>query len=250
MLKKFNCEIFMEHSSKIHFLKLNNEFSKIIEASFSSENSSKISELFHFVDDLNIWHGILKNKVDTTILVSAIKEYEFSFQAVLNGQYRYAFTAQRYFLEQVGRYIYLSTNELYLRHWKLGIKDIAWGTIVDKDNGIFSKIFIRAFYSEVEEQGAHILTLASKLYRETSEYIHGNFNKVIDMPERLDFDNILLDQWLSFVETTKFITVFLLSVRFLKELTKVELEKIEDNIRDELGGMEEFIEEFNLLFKC
>ena len=157
---------------------------------------------------MNIWHGILKNKVDTTILVSAIKEYEFSFQAVLNGQYRYAFTAQRYFLEQVGRYIYLSTNELYLRHWKLGIKDIAWGTIVDKDN------------------------------------------KVIDMPERLDFDNILLDQWLSFVETTKFITVFLLSVRFLKELTKVELEKIEDNIRDELGGMEEFIEEFNLLFKC
>lgn len=233
----------MGYGSKSHFIQLNEQFLKIIEASFSSDKSSKISELFHFLDDLNTWHGLIESKEDTTILVSAIKEYEFSFQAALNGQYRYAFTAQRYFLEQICRYIYLSTNELYLRHWKLGIRDISWGSIVDKDTGVFSKMFIRAFYSEVEDEGGHILTLASKLYRETSEYIHGNFDKVIDMPVKLGFDNILLEKWLEFVETSKFITVFLLTVRFSKEFNHSELCKVIDNVRDELGG----IDEFNLL---
>jgi hypothetical protein len=234
----------MEQGSKSHFIQLNKEFSNIIEASFSSENSPKISELFHFIDDLNVWYEILKSKEDTTILVSAIKEYEFSFQAALNGQYRYAFTAQRYFLEQICRYIYLSTNELDLRHWKLGLKDISWGSLVDKDNGIFSKTFIRAFYNEVEGEGTHMITLSSKLYRETSEYIHGNFNKVVDMPAQLGFDPLLLNKWLEFVETSKFITVFLLTTRFSKDFSRTELDEIEDNVRDELGG----IEDFNFLF--
>jgi hypothetical protein len=234
----------MEQGCKGHFIKLNNEFSNVIEASFTSDNASKISELFHFFDDLNVWYDSLKGTVDTTLLMSAIKEYEFSFQAALNGQYRYAYTAQRYFLEQICRFIYLSTNELYLRHWKLGLKDISWGSIVDKENGIFSKIFIRAFYSEVEEEGAHMTTLSAKLYRETSEYIHGNFDKIVDMPVQLGFDNDLLIKWLDSVETSKFITVFLLAVRFSKELDETELSKVEDCIKDELGG----IEDFNLLF--
>jgi len=234
----------MEQVSKSHFIQLNNEFSKTIEASFSSENSSRISELFQFIDDLNLWYEILKNKVDTTILVSAITEYEFSFQAVLNGQYRYAFTAQRYFLEQICRYIYLSTNELDLRHWKLGLKDISWSFLIDKDNGIFSKTFIRAFYNEVEGEGTHMITLSSKLYRETSEYIHGNFNKVVGMPPQLSFEPLLLNKWLDFVETSKFITVFLLAIRFSKDFSNTELDKIGDNIKEELGG----IEDFNFLF--
>ena len=126
----------------------------------------------------------------------------------------------------------------------MGLKDIAWGSLIDKDNGIFSKTFIRAFYNEVEGEGTHMITLSSKLYRETSEYIHGNFNKVVDMPAQLDFDPLLLNKWLEFVETSKFITVFLLTIRFSKDLSRTELVKIEDNVRDELGG----IEDFNLLF--
>jgi|26BtaG_2_1085354.scaffolds.fasta_scaffold37937_2 hypothetical protein len=74
----------MEQGCKTHFSMLNQEFSNVINLSFSSENSSKISELFHFLEDLNIWHNLVKDKEDTTILLSAIKEYEFSFQAALN----------------------------------------------------------------------------------------------------------------------------------------------------------------------
>lgn len=234
----------MEQGCKEHFTALNREFSAVIESSFSSEKAQMISDHFQFIDDLNAWYEILQEKEDTTILLSAIKEYEFSFQAVLNGQYRYAFIAQRYFLEQVCRFIYLSTNELHLRHWKLGIKDISWGSLVDKENGIFSKIFIRAFFDEVENEGEHMITLSSKLYRESSEFIHGNFDKMADMPDKIDFDEMLLGKWLDFVETSKFVALFVLLVRFSKEFSAEELGMIEDMTKEELGG----IEEFNQLF--
>lgn len=235
----------MEQGCKTHFSTLNQEFSNVIEQSFSSEKSVKITELFQFIDDLNVWYELLESKEDTTILISAIKEYEFGFQAALNGQYRYAYAAQRYFLEQICRFIYLSTNELHLRHWKLGIRDISWASLIDEEDGIFSKVFIRAFYDEVEEEGKHMISLSSKLYRETSEFIHGNFSKVTVMPSKINFDETLLDKWLDFVETSKFLTVFLLSVRFSKGLNSSELNLIEDMVKDELGG----IEEFNILFE-
>jgi len=235
----------MEQGCKTYFSTLNQEFSNVIEQSFSSDKSVEITELFQFIDDLNVWYELLRNKEDTTILLSAIKEYEFGFQAALNGQYRYAYAAQRYFLEQICRFIYLSTNELYLRHWKLGIRDISWSSLIDEQDGIFSKLFIRAFYDEVEEEGKHMISLSSKLYRETSEFIHGNFNKVEGMPSRIGFDDTLLNKWLKLVETNKFLTIFLLTVRFSKQLNSSELNLIEDMIKDELGG----IEEFNILFE-
>ena len=115
---------------------------------------------------------------------------------------------------------------------------------VDKENGVFSKIFIRAFYEEVENEGEHMITLSSKLYRESSEFIHGNFEKISEVPDKIGFDEILLGKWLDFVETSKFVAIFLLLVRFSKELDVEELGKIEEMTKDELGG----IEEFNLLF--
>ena len=234
----------MEQNCKEHFSVLNTQFAGVIDSSFSSELAAKISELFQFIDDLNTWLELLKDKEDTTILLSAIQEYEFGFQAVLNGQYRYAFIAQRYFLEQICRFIYLSTNELHLRHWKLGLRDISWGSLTDKENGIFSKNFIRAFYPEVESEGIYLITLVSKLYRESSEFIHGNYNKISDLPDKIVFDATLLEKWLDSIETSKFVSLFLIFMRFSKSIDKCDLQKIEDMAADELGG----IIEFNLLF--
>lgn len=234
----------MEKGCKEHFSGLNKQFASVIDSSFSSEHAGKISELFQFIDDLNTWLELLNEREDTTILLSAIKEYEFGFQAVLNGQYRYAFIAHRYFIEQICRFIYLSTNELHLRYWKLGLRDISWRTLVDEENGIFSKTFIRAFYPEVEAEGMHLITLVGKLYRESSEFIHGNFNKISDLPDKIAFDTVLLEKWLDSIETSKFISAFLLFMRFSKSLDQHELHRIEDMATEELSG----IEDFRLLF--
>lgn len=234
----------MDKNCKEHFTNLNLQFSKIIDESFSSEHSAKLIELFQFADDLNIWADLLADSTDCTILISAIQEFELGFQAVLSGQYRYSFIAQRFFLEQICRFIQLSSNELYLRHWKLGLRDISWGTLVDKDNGIFSKVFIRAFYTEVESEGDHLMTIASKLYRESSEFIHGNFNKIEELPNSIEFNYSLMKKWIEFMETSKFITLFLLFMRFSKGLCHEKVSQVEEMAKEELGG----IVEFNLLF--
>jgi hypothetical protein len=64
------------------------------------------------------------------------------------------------------------------------------------------------------------------------------------MPDKIDFDEVLLGKWLDFVETSKFVALFVLLVRFSKEFSVEELGMIEDMTKEELGG----IEEFNQLF--
>lgn len=227
-----------------HFLSLNARYGEIVQLSFNSVHESSLTSLFQFVDDLTLWQAMLECRADTTILVSAIKEYELGFQAAVCGQYRYAFIAHRYFIEQMCRFIYLSTNELHLRHWKLGLRDVSWGALADKENGIFSKIFIRAFYPEIDDEGVHILTIVSKLYRESSEFVHGNFNKISAIPDQIEFNIEMLSKWLEFMGTSKFIALFLLFMRFAKDINCVDIHKLEDMAREELSG----IDGFNLLF--
>lgn len=234
----------MGTNCKEHFLNLNAQFGQVIGDSFSSDLGHRLIELFQFSDDLSVWTELLSDETDCTILISAIQEFELGFQAVVSGQYRYSFIAQRYFLEQICRFIYLSTNELHLRHWKLGLRDISWGSLVDKESGIFSKVFIRAFYSEVESEGDHLVTIASKLYRESSEFIHGNFNKIEELPSSIEFHPSLLGRWMDFMETSKFVSLFLLFMRFSKDIGRQDIGKIEEMAKEELGG----IVEFNLLF--
>jgi len=228
-----------------HFLELNTSFGKIINFSFNSTFKSSLSNLFQFVDDLILWQSMLESRIDTTIFVSAIKEYELGFQAAVCGQYRYAFTAHRYFIEQMCRFIYLSTNELYLRQWKLGLRDVSWGEFTDKEKGIFSKIFIRAFYPEIDNEGDHVLKITSKLYRESSEFVHGNFDKIRSIPDQIEFNQEILSKWIDFMETSKFIVLFLLFMRFSKDITSADIHKLEDMSREELCG----IEGFSLLFQ-
>lgn len=234
----------MENHSKEHFANLNRKIGRVIDESFASEHGATLTELFQFSEDLNVWLELLSDRTDRTILVSAVQEFELGFQAVVGGQYRYAFIAQRYFLEQICRFIYLSTNELHLRHWKLGLRDISWGALADKENGILSKVFIRAFYPEVEVEGEHLITIASKLYRESSEFIHGNFNKLEELPSNIEFNSSLVARWIDFMGTCKLVALFLLFMRFSKDIDKQNIARIEDMAKEELGG----IEEFNLLF--
>lgn len=230
----------MENRCKSHFLELNQNAASVIEASFQSDERNRIAENYDLINDLSKWVEIIQGKSDVTILKSAIAEYEFSFQAALAGQYRYCFLGQRYFLEQVCRFIFLSTNELYLRHWKMGMKDVSWGSLVDIDNGIFAKIFIRAFFEEVEDEGRHMISMSTKLYRESSEFIHGNYKTITTDARANGFNEGLLSSWLDAIESSKFVALFLLMMRFSKELKKEELAKIEESVRDELGGIEAF----------
>lgn len=234
----------MVNRSKEYFSSLNKIYGEIIEETFQTKSEAGLSEMFQFTEDLSLWHEVLMKQVDTTLFISAIKEYEIGFQAAVSGQYRFAFVANRYFVEQICKFIFLSSNEYLLRLWKKGMRDVGWSTIIDIENGIFSQNYIRAFYPEVDTEGKHLQQLVSTLYRETSEFVHGNFSKIDGLPTNLELNQELLEKWIENVKTAKFIVIFLLCMRFSKDLNKDEKERLEDCIREELCG----IDEFNLLF--
>ncbi|EDX85901.1 hypothetical protein S7335_3604 [Synechococcus sp. PCC 7335] len=83
-------------------------------------------------------------------------------------------------------------------------------------------------------------SISKKAYREASEFIHGNFHKIAILPEKVEIDLELLSKWLDLVEINKLITVFVLAVRFSKDLNEEEFGKIEETMKDELGSIEPF----------
>jgi hypothetical protein len=47
---------------------------------------------------------------------------------------------------------YFSANELHLRQWLCGERDIVWSALIDSESGVLSKQFVRAFYEELTEE--------------------------------------------------------------------------------------------------
>jgi len=83
------------------------------------------------------------------------------------------------------------------------------------------------------------------LYRESSEFVHGNFEKVHAMPDQIKYQPEMLKKWLEYMETSKLIALFLLFMRFSKDLSQDDISKVEAMAQDELCG----IDGFNCLFQ-
>ncbi len=81
----------------------------------------------------------------------------------------------RQFFEYMLFAILLSTNDYCYKLWKIGRFDMSWTQIVDEQNGIFGKQFIGVYAEELDEtKSSELLTIAKIIYRECSEYVHGN----------------------------------------------------------------------------
>jgi hypothetical protein len=116
--------------------------------------------------------------------VRARREYrlfELAFKLLGDGlcqvacaNYRLAFFCLRSFLESSTAAIKFSAFEFELRNWELGKRDILWGNLSNDDIGVYSKNFASAFFPPLQEETKHYAGLASRAYRECSEYVHGN----------------------------------------------------------------------------
>ena len=113
--------------------------------------------------------------------------------------------------------IHMSSNDFYFRRWKAGQEDMKWAAITDGNTGIFSKSFIRAYAPEFEERSAELNGIASNVYRECSEYIHGNYSKLNCLPGQNKFSQDMLSQYISRFQSISYLLSVALVIRF-KEL--------------------------------
>jgi len=204
--------------------------------SFSDEEKIKVIGKSHsFIDDYNSWLSVLSEKPEYYILQIAIREYQTALLANVLGLYNLAFTGLRFFFERSLIAVMFSSKELDLRLWEKSERDTYWNEIIDNDAGIFSHRFSRAFFPDLKDECLHYKRMSEKVYRECSEFVHGNIISQKKVPETLIYHQDLSQEWHQKVVTIRSVIFFTFCLRYLNFLKPHQLSKIENCALDEFS---------------
>lgn len=210
--------------------------------SLDEDDMELFSSNHSFIHDFNCWLEILQNRPEYSILKNSIKEFQMSIVSNSLGMYQQAFTGLRFFLERSLVAILFSANEIELNLWKQGERDTYWSEITDDNNGVFSAKFCRAFFTELKDEIPHFKNITLKVYRECSEYVHGNHQVLQKLPETLEYSKEIFNEWNSKADVVKRVILFTLCLRYLKSMNKEEIKKINSSLSDEFKSIYPIIE--------
>lgn len=215
-------------------------FKSQITSTWESSCSEEFSQCFLFVNDFGVWVECLKDIPQSILLKSALNECATANLFCSQGLYKHAMVSLRLCLEHCLFAIHLSANDFYFRRWKAGQEDMKWGAITDPVQGIFSKTFIRAYASEFDERSAELNSIATNVYRECSEYIHGNYSKLNCLPGQSEFNQSMLSQYITYFQNISYLIMVALVIRFKDYiLTNNLLAPLEDSIMHNIGMLPE-----------
>ena len=215
---------------------------EILDKSLQDEDIDLLSSNHSFIFDFSLWLDVLRDRPEISILQNAIKEYQMSILSNNMGLYQQAFMGLRFFLERTLVAILFSANEMELSLWKLGERDTYWSELMDEEKGIFSSKFCRAFFPELKDEIIHFKVVTKKVYRECSEYVHGNqsiFNKI---PNDLGYSVEVFHEWNSKADTIKRVILFAFCLRYLKSLQNENISKVETSLSEEFKTITPIIE--------
>jgi hypothetical protein len=216
---------------------LNASCSEILQTSFAEDKAGLQSAAHNFVGDMEKWIAVLADRPERLLLDAALREYQSGLLSVVLGQYRQAYSALRLFLEQALAAVYFSAHELELRLWMRGKQDIIWNAIaLHEDTGIFSTRYVDSFNPELIDTAIDHREMARKVYRECSEFTHGNFHTHGLLPPSLRFESDVFQAWHDKAETCRLIVVYALCIRYLCVLDdKRSKTMLEAGIMEHLG---------------
>jgi len=207
-------------------------------ASFDPKFGAPNGSSYGFSSDMERWTKCLQGRKENELYASSSREFAVALLSNFHGQYRNGFKSLRLVLELVLQGVLLSANLVALNEWLLNQRDTVWSTIIDRDGGVLSKTFCRAFYPDIAEQAAQLNTIAATLYRELSECIHGNVPNKIPLPNEIAFHEETFLLWHEKAKTVSYVTTFALTMRYLNELGADALEDIKPVVLEQMGHIE------------
>lgn len=218
-----------------YYANLSEKCNDILTESFLLGRDTTVAPSHAFIFDYTNWLEILEERFEHSIYKMAIREYQTALLSNTIGLYNQAFLGLRFFFERTLVAVLFSANEMDLRLWHRGERDTYWQEIIDENNGIFSNKFCRAFFPELKDERIHFQRIAQKVYRECSEYVHGNLGVQSKIPESLGFDEFLFNEWHAKADVMKRVISFCFCLRYLPQLNRDKLRLIESNTLDQLG---------------
>ena len=178
---------------------------------------------------------------DNLLIKEAQEKCIISIVFSAQGLYKEAMITLRQFFEHLLFGIMLSTSDYDYRLWKEGSLDMTWARIIDNEEGLFSKKFIRVYGKDInEERSIELNSIAKNIYRECSEFVHGNYCKLVSISSGFEYDKTQLNFYLDIFNSVKYCVSFALFIRF-RELfdDKHILSRLESIVMDSLGTIPE-----------
>jgi hypothetical protein len=191
---------------------------------------------------------LIQDKYEREMLATVSAQLESGSINVMLGLYRQAFTSLRLAFEMGLGTVYFSLNKLDHFEWMKGNNDIKWGRLIDKDSGVLSKRFSNAFFPELTQYMEAYNERAAMVYRNLSEYVHGNSGTWAQSGIVIKLNPELIKQYFSLLKSVSEIILFTLCCRYLKTIDKEHFDAIEfiptelnhiSPIRELLGGPKE-----------
>jgi hypothetical protein len=220
-------------------LDLKEHYDKISEAARlvrqdSLRNLAPLQAAHSAIDEIRLWQKILGARPEASIFDQIISGLELGLFALVSGLYRQAYGSLRLTVELTAGLCWFSTNRLDLAEWQSGERDLIWKEITNEDEGVLSPRFRKAFFPELNNEERRYNGLNKKLYRELSEYVHGNARTWAG-PDDIKYDEKLHRAWFEKLETYMVVTMVLLSLRYLQEVEDSAVGELAPNLRSRVG---------------
>ncbi len=216
-----------------------------LDDTFSDGDTADLHVKSHgYLNDYGKLCEAIAGRHESPVFDLALKEYQFALLALISGQYRHAFSGLRLFFELWLSAVYFSGNELDMRLWLRDSKDINWQQIVNADNGLLSKTFCKAFNEHLIENVKPFRLIAETIYRECSEYVHGNSHTHNELTNELKFRKAACVEWHEKAKNMHLVILFVFSMRYISFIDVTNRANIEPIIISELGHITELRSQF------
>lgn len=172
------------------------------------------NEISQILVDLSKCAEFVIERYEGQLYDLAMREIQHSMLAAFGASYRQAFMGLRLALEHWFTGINFSTNELQFKAWQLDESDVSWAELNNEETGILSERFVHYFWPETEQHRAAYQNLAKKLYRECSEYVHGNLKTHTTLPKQIEYDKVTFLSWKEKLDALKLLFIYSFVVRF------------------------------------
>lgn len=225
----------MKNACNEHYKQLHTASGAVLAESFTGPHAEAMAKSHAFIEDFALWIAELDKRPELPALQAALREYQFALLALSAGYYRAAFSALRLTLELSFAAVHWSANERELREWLLGERDSNWAMLTDKDNGIFSKKFVRLFSEALMDEADQYRSAAVAVYRECSEYVHGNAHTHHSLPEQVAFHNASFEAWQKKASVVRLTVLFAFAARYLSDFDNSKCSRLESMLLDHLG---------------
>ena len=112
---------------------------------------------------------------------------------------------------------------------------------MDSEKGIFAKEYINSYALDIDDsRSIEFMTIAKNVYRECSEYVHGNYDKLELLIENIEYIEENAIRYIEIFESVRYIISVSLLIRFREILNNREiLIKLESVVMDNLGTLPE-----------